>query len=995
MQRINTSEKRFLFVCGDIELNPGPVNISSMSVLTTRLARIGRKPVNIIGDGNCFFRSISHQLYGTEDRHPQIRALAIQHLINHPEHFVEYNTHQSCLQYLQSMSRLGTWADHIIIQAVANANNLRINITENEPNFSESTTISSIYAESEAHRRNLRDIYVGHLEELHYLSTTPIRPTTQSISPEKTYQTKSDKPKAISQNSEPNKTSSQEPVTTKDLEKRKKYMKEYMKERRKDQVFKKKEIERKKSYNKNYKNSNPKKVKESWQKAAATYRKSNPKKVKESSKNSTASYRKSNPEKVKESSKNSTESYRKLNPEKVRESFKESTASYRKLNPEKVKESSKESTVSYRKLNPEKDKESSKESTASYRKLNPEKVKESFKKSTASYRKLNPEKVKESSKGSTASYRKLNPEKVKESFKKSTASYRKLNPENVIESSKKSTASYRESNPEKVKKSCSRATAIATYRQSKPERVADSFKHSSRIYTQNYPERVQNIQKRKYMKRKLAYNDNEHTNEEKRLRISSQDNSFETLEETSGCTRSSVSSVPKAIELFHQNISVGPEYICTCCDQLWYRSSVTKCNASLYQSCSREILDLCLTGLKSIDNTEWICGTCHSNLKVGKLPTCAKANKMTFPEKPDVLKDLTPLEERLISPRIPFMQVRELPSGGQLSIHGNVVNVPANVNSTVSVLPRPINESQTIPIKLNRRLGYKHNYQFQNVRPTKVFAAAQHLVHNSEIFKNEGIQVMDNYISNTVNNEDEWSEFISEDIKETSQNVSSEENVETETRNDTIDNDTDDEWCETTERSSGVMDTLLQEPDITQDGDRILSFALGEGNRPLGIFMDKDSEFLSFPTIYCGKRQADNSERRVPVHYSTMCKRELRSQDRRVAMSVPNIFYKLKKIQIRQIQGSASLSLPKCKTKGKTYTAGDLKSENSGYKLINLDEGFRVFRNLRGSPPYFERCKKDLFAMIRQLGNSTWFCSFSAAETRWIHLFKINPRPSY
>ena len=124
------------------------------------------------------------------------------------------------------------------------------------------------------------------------------------------------------------------------------------------------------------------------------------------------------------------------------------------------------------------------------------------------------------------------------------------------------------------------------------------------------------------------------------------------------------------------------------------------------------------------------------------------------------------------------------------------------------------------------------------------------MVHNSEIFKNEGIQVIDKYISNTVNNENEWSEFISEDINETSQNVSSVQNIETEIRNDTIDNDTDDEWCETTERSSGVMDTLLQEPDITQDGDRILSFAPGEGNRPLGIFMDKDSEFLSFPIPY-------------------------------------------------------------------------------------------------------------------------------------------------
>ena len=104
---------------------------------------------------------------------------------------------------------------------------------------------------------------------------------------------------------------------------------------------------------------------------------------------------------------------------------------------------------------------------------------------------------------------------------------------------------------------------------------------------------------------------------------------------------------------------------------------------------------------------------------------------------------------------------------------------------------------------------------------------------------------------------------------------------------------------------------------------------------------------------------------------------------------MPNIFYKLKKLQIRQIQGSASLSLRKCKTKGKTYTVRNLKSESCVNKLINLDEGFRALRSLHGSPPYFERCRKDLFAMICQLGKPTWFCSFSAAETRWIHLIKI------
>ena len=73
-------------------------------------------------------------------------------------------------------------------------------------------------------------------------------------------------------------------------------------------------------------------------------------------------------------------------------------------------------------------------------------------------------------------------------------------------------------------------------------------------------------------------------------------------------------------------------------------------------------------------DTEWICGTCHSNLKTGKLPTCAKANKMTFPEKPDVLKDLTPLEERLISPRSCVLSstdaFKEIISG--ISVHQHI-----------------------------------------------------------------------------------------------------------------------------------------------------------------------------------------------------------------------------------------------------------------------------------------------------------------------------------
>jgi len=44
-------------------------------------------------------------------------------------------------------------------------------------------------------------------------------------------------------------------------------------------------------------------------------------------------------------------------------------------------------------------------------------------------------------------------------------------------------------------------------------------------------------------------------------------------------------TMSKLTEMFHRNIKCGPEYVCTCCDQLWYRSSVTKCNPNLYKIC--------------------------------------------------------------------------------------------------------------------------------------------------------------------------------------------------------------------------------------------------------------------------------------------------------------------------------------------------------------------------------------------------------------------------
>ena len=58
------------------------------------------------------------------------------------------------------------------------------------------------------------------------------------------------------------------------------------------------------------------------------------------------------------------------------------------------------------------------------------------------------------------------------------------------------------------------------------------------------------------------------------------------------------------------------------------------------------------TNSKSINDEEWLCITCISALRENRIPRLYVANGMSWPEKPDVL-NLHPLEERLISQRIP------------------------------------------------------------------------------------------------------------------------------------------------------------------------------------------------------------------------------------------------------------------------------------------------------------------------------------------------------
>ena len=120
---------------------------------------------------------------------------------------------------------------------------------------------------------------------------------------------------------------------------------------------------------------------------------------------------------------------------------------------------------------------------------------------------------------------------------------------------------------------------------------------------------------------------------------------------------------------------------------------------------------------------------------------------------PEELKCLNKLELRLISLRILFLKMVALPSGKQSCVHGPAVNVPSKLDNVCTLLPRLPGQTDLVPLKLKRKLGYKKHYMYDFIRPDKVMIALQWLcIHNPLYFD---IEVNNDWIKQSMINDHE------------------------------------------------------------------------------------------------------------------------------------------------------------------------------------------------------------------------------------------------
>ena len=433
---------------------------------------------------------------------------------------------------------------------------------------------------------------------------------------------------------------------------------------------------------------------------------------------------------------------------------------------------------------------------------------------------------------------------------------------------------------------------------------------------------------------------------------------------------------------FRQSIKEGPFYVCCCCRRMLYRHSVLCYSAARYKKTSKTLLESCCSRHSSLQKT-YICKTCDLSLKKNKMPTQAEANNLQFDDVPEALQYLCPLEESLISQRLPFMQIAILPRGGQKGIRGAVVNVPARLDTIAKTLPRMPMTCGLVPVKLKKKLEYRGHSMYQSIRPDVVLHALHTLKENNPLY--EDVDLDTDWLNKCMEEEEELCAALIE--AEQQLNTSDEESEEESPEKSSDDKEDDTE--ENAERLRGIPYNTCLQPACEFPEGSVITFAPGEGEHPVSLMTDNQCEVLAFPSLFpSGKFGHYDPSRPVKLPYRRYFNQRLLNEDRRCASNVEYLFYAQYFTELKQVLDNISFAVRLCKPGQKT--AASIK--NSIQDMIRENDAYRFLQTVRGSHPYWKRTLHDLCAMVRQLDIPTWFITFSAADLMWAEPIQIIAR---
>ena len=144
------------------------------------------------------------------------------------------------------------------------------------------------------------------------------------------------------------------------------------------------------------------------------------------------------------------------------------------------------------------------------------------------------------------------------------------------------------------------------------------------------------------------------------------------------------------------------------------------------------------------------------------------------------------------------------------------------------------------------------------------------------------------------------------------------------------------------------------------------------------IFLEEKCFPEKFPYGTGGYLSSSVEDPEKAIGFAEYCVSQIMSCDPKFRMDVTYIFFLLLVKELIQIKRCINTYFRQA-TMLPTVNKENL-SRISPEDLIRYNRTYKVFKSLRGTCMYFEECKHNLMALIRQLGCPTAFLTLSCAE---------------
>ncbi|KAJ8019387.1 hypothetical protein HOLleu_42048 [Holothuria leucospilota] len=354
------------------------------------------------------------------------------------------------------------------------------------------------------------------------------------------------------------------------------------------------------------------------------------------------------------------------------------------------------------------------------------------------------------------------------------------------------------------------------------------------------------------------------------------------------------------------------------------------------------------------------------------------------------------------------MKIVTLPKSAQKGIHGAVVCVQSSIADTVQQLPRTMADGSLIKVKLKRKLEYKGHHLFQTVNSNRIYEAATYLKTLNPHYRDIEIVPITATETSDPNSGTADSACVNSPVTTTCNSVSelvqvschADNSQEVQIHNscpgDLVPDSTDQSTqphttntmnVTTNNETSAPLFTCLQPVNIAQyvveEYDNILCLAPGQNQQLVSIFK---SEGQAFVTLFPDGQNTYEQQRQVRISPKRYFNARLLPRDSRFASNPEYTFFAQYTTELHKILSSIAIAMRKGSKRtsaGRLITSSMLKDRQCVHQILPKNDGYYFMKNIRRTPAYWETIMRDLFAMVRQLGVPTWFCSFSAADRRW------------